>query len=151
MYWLIYDWTNDDIISCVLGSAVPLLLVQPLAWGKLDKQPATGYLLGQFTMPWEEKFNDVLIWLASVNKWNHYEMLGDSFTRAVYLCIQCCRLCEAETVGGRVHTALRHLAARPHRRHAAGHPRRTHGIKHFCGDTINQPTNNLRKSFTQSR
>lgn len=32
-----------------------LLLVQPLAWGKLDRQPATGYLLGQFTMPWEEK------------------------------------------------------------------------------------------------
>lgn len=39
----------------VLDSAVPLLLVQPLAWGKLDRQPATGYLLGQFTMPWQEE------------------------------------------------------------------------------------------------
>lgn len=30
-----------------------LPLVRILVWGRLDRQPATGYLLEQFTMPWQ--------------------------------------------------------------------------------------------------
>lgn len=41
----------------LLSTAVILPLVRLLAWGRLDRQPATGYLLGQFTMPWQGKLN----------------------------------------------------------------------------------------------
>lgn len=45
----------------VLDLEAPLLLDHPLAWGKLDRQPATGYLLGQVTMPWFEKQTDIFL------------------------------------------------------------------------------------------
>lgn len=55
----------------MLDSVVALLLVQPLAWGKLDRQPATGYLLGQVTMPCDQKD---IVTLLRIENWNHWKM-----------------------------------------------------------------------------
>lgn len=134
-----------------LDSAVPLLLVQPLAWGILERLPATGYLLGQVTMPWDEKNNpsdspNNLV-QALLQKWNYDDWLWSPWTCVYYLWSQCCRLSEAETVGRWVHAALRHLTAGSHRRHTAGHPSGTHWIKHFCEHTLKTCLTN---SFTST-
>lgn len=52
---LIFRPTDLLIVKPLLSTAVTLPLAQLPVWGKLDKQPATGYLLEQFTMPWQGK------------------------------------------------------------------------------------------------